>query len=135
MLEGITRLRIAAVPNLRDRRLVLVVDDDPGMLRSVARLLRQLGYASKLFPSADAFARYDAFDNVICILLDIELGDGSGIEVRQGLKARNIFVPVIFMTGHQEPALHEAARRSGCLDVLQKPFTAATLAETLQRTG
>jgi FixJ family two-component response regulator len=37
-----------------NQNLVLVVDDDPGMLRSVARLLRQFGYASLLFPSAEA---------------------------------------------------------------------------------
>ena len=58
--------------------LVLVVDDDATMLKSVARLLRQFGYESVLFPSAEAFANHRDFDGVICILLDIDLGDVSG---------------------------------------------------------
>jgi len=81
-----TDRRHMAVP---DRNLVLVVDDDASMLRGVARLLRQLGYASLLFPSAAAFAEHRDFDEALCLLLDIDLGDGSGIEVRHRLKARS----------------------------------------------
>jgi FixJ family two-component response regulator len=56
--------------------LVLVVDDDLAMRQSVARLPRQFGYDSLLFRSAKAFANHRQFDRVICILLDINLGDG-----------------------------------------------------------
>jgi FixJ family two-component response regulator len=70
--------------------LVFVVDDDATFLKSAARLLRQLGYASLLFPSAEAFANHDDFDRAACVLLDIDLGDVSGIELRHSLKARNI---------------------------------------------
>jgi FixJ family two-component response regulator len=116
-----------------DRNLVFVVDDDASMLRSVARLLRQLGYASLLFPSAEAFANHDDFDRAVCVLLDINLGDISGIELRRRLKAANIFVPVIYMTGNDKPAVREAALQSGCLAYLTKPFSAASLAETLRQ--
>jgi FixJ family two-component response regulator len=61
--------------------LVLVVDDDASMLTSVARLLRQFGYASLLFPSADAFENHSEFDRAVCVILDINLGDGSGIDL------------------------------------------------------
>ena len=67
------------------------------MLKSVARLLRHLGYASLLFPSAEAFANHDDFDRAICVLLDINLGEVSGIELRQRLTAANISVPIIYM--------------------------------------
>ena len=116
-----------------DQSLVFVVDDDVGMLRSLARLLRQLGYESLLFPSAEAFANHDDFEAATCILLDIDLGDVSGIELRERLKARNISVPVIYMTGKDTPAIREAAHRSGCLAFLTKPFTVVSLAETLRR--
>ena len=62
--------------------VVFVVDDDPAMLRSVARMLRQFGYASVQFPSAEAFANQNDFNSAVCVLLDINLGDGSGIELR-----------------------------------------------------
>jgi len=73
---------------MSNRNLFLVVDDDASMLTSVARLLRQLGYASLLLPSAEAFANHGEFDQAVCILLDIDLGDGSGIELRHRLRPR-----------------------------------------------
>jgi FixJ family two-component response regulator len=103
------------------------------MLRSVPRLLRQFGYDSLLFPSAGAFANHDDFENAACILLDIDLGDGSGIEVRHRLKAANISVPVVYMTGNDSPAVRTAALQSGCLAYLTKPFTAKSLMEPLHR--
>ena len=115
-----------------DRNLVLVVDDDDSMLRSVARLLRQLGYASRLFPSAEAFANHNDFDSAICVLLDINLGDVSGIELGHRLKKRNISVPVIYMTGNDSRAAREAALQSRCLAYLTKPFSAASLAAKLR---
>jgi DNA-binding response OmpR family regulator len=80
---------------------VLVVDDDPPMLRSIARLLRLHGYASVLFPSAKAFAEHGDFDRALCVLLDINLGDASGIELSNRLKGAGNSVPVIFMTGNR----------------------------------
>ena len=90
------------------------------MLKSVARLLRQLGYESVLFPSAEAFANQCDFDGVICVLLDINLGDVSGIEVRRRLKEANIPVPVIYITGNDNPTVRRAAHQSGCLAYLDK---------------
>ena len=120
---------------LPERNLVLVVDDDAMMLKSVARLLGQLGYASVLFPSAEAFANHSDFDGVICVVLDIDLGDVSGIEVRRHLKEANISVPVIYITGNDSPAVRRAAHQSGCLAYLTKPFSAKSLMEPLHRAG
>jgi FixJ family two-component response regulator len=121
------------VAGLSERNLVLVVDDDAMMLKSVARLLRQLGYASVLFPSADAFANHSDFEGVICVLLDIDLGDVSGIQLRHRLKEANISIPVIYITGNDSPAVRRAAHQSGCLAYLTKPFSAKSLMEPLHR--
>jgi FixJ family two-component response regulator len=96
-------------------------------------MLRQFGYASLLFPSAEAFANQSDFDRAVCVLLDINLGDGSGIDLRHGLKAANISVPVIYTTGNDTPAVREAALQSGCLAYLTKPFSAKLLIEPLER--
>jgi FixJ family two-component response regulator len=118
---------------LPDRNLVLVVDDDTSILKSVARLLRQFGYDSLLFPSVEAFANHKDFGNVACILLDIDLGDQSGIELRRRLKAANISVPVIYMTGGDTLAVHKAALKSGCLAYLTKPLSTKSLVDSLER--
>jgi FixJ family two-component response regulator len=120
---------------LPHRNVVFVVDDDPAMLRSVARMLRQFGYASLQFSSAEAFANQSDFDAAVCVLLDINLGDGSGIELRHRLKAANISVPVIYMTGNDDPAVREAALQSGCLAYLTKPFSAKALIEPIEKTS
>jgi FixJ family two-component response regulator len=104
---------------------VLIVDDDPAMLRSIGRLLQQFGYGSLLFPSAEAFENHSDFDTAVCVLLDIDLGDVSGIELRHRLKANGNSVPVIYMTGNDSPVVRTAAHQSGCLAYLTKPSTAA----------
>lgn len=119
---------------MSNRNRVFVVDDDPAALRSVARLLRRFGYACLPFPSAEAFANHGDFDNAVCVLLDINLGDGlSGIELRQLLKAAGNTVPVIYTTGNDTPVVRMAALQSGCLAFLTKPFSAKSLIEPLER--
>ena len=110
-----------------------MVDDDPGMLRCVKRLLRQHAYEPILFSSAQAFKSHTDFEKAACIILDINLNDGSGIELRHGLKADGVSVPVIYMTGNEDPAVREAALGSGCVAFLTKPFSAQELIEPLNR--
>jgi len=116
-----------------NRNLVVVVDDDPGMLRGVERLLRQHAYEPILFSSAQAFRSHTDFENAACVILDINLNDGSGIELRHGLNADGISVPVIYMTGNEDPAARKAALASGCIAFLTKPFAARELIEPLHR--
>jgi FixJ family two-component response regulator len=115
------------------RKLVFVVDDDAAILRAVKRLLRRHGYDTVLFPSAEAFENHGDFEKAICIILDINLTDGSGIALRHRLKAAGISVPVIYMTGNDTPAVRMAALQSGCLAYLTKPFSAKSLIEPLTR--
>ncbi len=125
-----SRLRMSFLPN---RNLVLVVDDDRSILRAMKRLLRQHGYATRLFPSADAFKNHNDYENAVCVILDINLNDGSGIELRHRLKAAGISVPVIYITANDNPAVRVAALQSGCLAYLTKPFSAKALIEPLKR--
>ena len=112
---------------------MFVVDDDPAMLRGVARVLKQHGYDTILFASAEAFKGHNDYERAACIILDINLKDGSGIELRRGLKAAGIYVPVIYMTANDSPAVRAAALQSGCLAYLAKPFSTNSLIEPLRR--
>jgi FixJ family two-component response regulator len=120
---------------LQDRNLVLVVDDDPGILAGVQRLLRRHAYEPILFSSAEAFKDHTDFKKVVCVILDINLNDGSGIELRHGLKAAGNSVPVIYMTGNEDPAVRKAALDSGCIAFLTKPFSVQDLMEPLKSVG
>lgn len=115
------------------RKLVFVVDDDPGMLRGMRRLLRQHGYDSISFPSADAFQKHDDFEQAVCVVLDINLNDDSGIQVCHRLKDAGVSLPVIYITGKDNPATRMAAVESGCIAYLTKPFAAKLLIEPIER--
>jgi FixJ family two-component response regulator len=118
---------------LQHRNLVLVVDDDPGMLRGVQRLLRQHAYEPVLFSSAAAFKNHTDFEKTVCVVLDINLNDGSGIELRHRLNANGVSVPVIYITGNEDPAVRKAALASGCIAFLTKPFSVQSLIEPLKK--
>ena len=117
---------------LANKERVLVVDDDPAMLRGVARVLRTHGYEPVLFPTAEAFKNHNDFEEAACIILDINLNDGSGIERRKRLTAAHISVPVNYITANENPAVHAAALQSGCLAYLTKPFSANSLLDPLK---
>lgn len=114
-------------------KAVFVVDDDPGMLRGVNRLLRRHGYDSVLFESAETFENHNDVDRALCVILDINLKNESGIEVRRRLKAAGISVPVIYITGNDSHSVRMAALESGCIAYLTKPFPAKSLIEPLEQ--
>lgn len=114
-------------------KVVLVVDDDPSMLKGMRRLLRQHGYDSVPFETAKALRDHGDFDNAFCIILDINLCDGSGIELRYQLMELGVALPVIFITGNDNHATRMSAMASGCVAYLTKPFTAQSLIEPIER--
>ena len=79
---------------MQNSKVVFVVDDDLTTLRGVKRLLRQHGYDSVLFDSAAAFQNCSDVDRASCVMLDINLNNESGIEVRASrLQGRGNFCP------------------------------------------
>jgi FixJ family two-component response regulator len=118
---------------LSNRKLVFVVDDDPGILRGLKRLLREHGYDCLLFQSAKAFREHDDFDEAMCLVLDVQLDGESGIEVRYRLTKAGISLPVIYITANDSDTIRAAAIESGCLAYLTKPFPAKSLIEPIER--
>jgi two-component system response regulator FixJ len=96
-----------------------VLDDDPGVRRSLDRLLRLAGYQVRLFESA--FALIEAAPGLSgCILLDVRMPDMDGVQVHERL--RESPCPVILMTGHGDVEMAIHAMKAGAVDFLEKPF-------------
>jgi len=97
---------------LSTRKSVFVVDDDPSMLRGMKRLLREheLRYGTVL-PQGKRLLRHGDFGKAFCIILDINLNDESGIDLRRRLTDKGISLPVIYITGNDSPANRSAALR------------------------
>ena len=118
---------------MKNRNIVLVVDDDPGILEGLQRLLWLHAYEPILFSSAEAFKNHTDFEKAVCVILDINLNDGSGIELGHHLQAAGISVPIIYMTGNEGPAVRKAALDTGCIAFLTKPFLVQELIEPLKK--
>jgi len=123
-------MRLSILPN---RKSVIVVDDDPDMLRGLHRLLRQYGFKVALFDSVESFQNRADLDAAFCIVLDVNLGDGSGIELSQQLSERGASLPIILITGNDSDATRNAALQSGCAAYLTKPFPAQSLIEPIRK--
>ena len=115
------------------RKAVLVVDDDPSMLKGMRRLLTHHGYKAVPFETAKALREHCDFDQAFCIVLDVNLSDGSGIDLRHHLAERGVALPVIYITGNDSHTTRMAAMASGCMAYLTKPFTARSLIEPIER--
>jgi len=109
------------------RKVIAVVDDDPGMLKALARLLGAHGFDSETFASAEAFLARASESAAACVLLDIQMGGMSGIELRRRLATTGCRLPVIFMTAFEDEATHKEAMAAGCTGYLLKPFSAKLL--------
>ena len=82
------------------RKLVYVVDDDASFLRAIQRLLNEHGYDVAVFHSVEDFNDHAVLDDAFCLVLDIQLGDTSGIDLSRQLSKRGSSLPVIFMTAN-----------------------------------
>jgi diguanylate cyclase (GGDEF)-like protein len=111
---------------LNDR--ILLVDDDPGVIQALARILGDVGDLRFATNGEDALrlAQESVPD---LVLLDAEMQGMSGYRVLDALKARPEMtdVPVIFVTGHSEPAFEVSAFEAGAADFIAKPVRAALI--------
>jgi FixJ family two-component response regulator len=118
---------------LPTRQSVFVVDDDPSMRMGMKRLLRQHGFNTTLFDSANALLNQGDFGKAFCVILDINLNGESGIALRLRLADKGVTLPVIYITGNDSDANRAAAIASGCIAYLIKPFAAQSLIEPIER--
>lgn len=112
---------------------VAVIDDDESLCRSLGRLLRAVGIQSVTYSSAEAFLADGKAPQFDCLVLDIELGGMSGIELNQQLTASGSTTPVVFNTAHDEPEIREQAIQSGCAGFLRKTASGQTILDTIAR--
>jgi FixJ family two-component response regulator len=115
------------------QQVVAVVEDDPGMLQSIERLLKAYKFQTAVFVSAEAFLENAAQTAAACLVLDIHLGGMSGIELRRRLAAAGSDLPVIFISAADDEAVQEKALQAGCVAYLRKPFLAQALISAINR--
>jgi FixJ family two-component response regulator len=111
---------------------VLVIDDDPALRDSVARLLRSVGLDAQLLPSISDFLRCDLPDGPTCLVLDIRFPGQSGLDLQRELAAAKRELPIIFITGHGDIPMSVQAMKGGAIEFLTKPFRDQDLLDAIQ---
>ncbi len=99
---------------------VAVVDDDECVCRSMSRLLRAAHFQPITYLSAEALLADTKHPKYDCLLLDIQLGGMSGLELSRRLAAVHDGTPVVFITAHDDPELRAEAEASGCAAYFRK---------------
>src|SRR5512138_1034557 len=100
---------------------IFVVDDDAGVRRSLARLLRSMGMNVEAFASAGEFLARAPVEGAGCALLDVQMPGMNGLELHARMADAGIFLPVVFLTGKGDIPMRVHAMKHGAVDFLVKP--------------
>jgi RNA polymerase sigma factor (sigma-70 family) len=117
--------------------VVLVVEDDPLVQRALGRLFRKAGHRVELFDDLESFLARDLPDDPTCLVLDLHLPDGNGLEIVDSLHDEGTPVPAVVITAHGDVPTTVRAMRKGAVELIEKPFdneqVLAAVAEGLAR--
>ncbi|VVO07783.1 response regulator transcription factor [Pseudomonas fluorescens] len=114
-------------------QVVYVVDDDQGMLDSTVWLLESVGLKALPFTSGRAFL--DACDVRLnaCVLLDVRMPGMGGLNVQEEMRARELKLPIIFVSGHADVPIVVRAFKAGAHDFIEKPYNEQLLLDSVQQ--
>jgi FixJ family two-component response regulator len=113
------------------KNVIAVVDDDAGIRYALGGLLTSWGYVVELYGSAEDFVRASISSAAACLLVDIQLGDVSGVELGRHLASCGFTFPIVFMTGSQDETFRRQALDLGCVAYLLKPLGAQQLKQAI----
>jgi len=114
-------------------RFVHIVDDNATFRKAIERRLRQLGYETSTYPSAQDLLDRLPSDNVpSCILLDVRLPGMSGPELQERLKELGSTLPIIFLSGYSDIPTTVRTMKAGGEDFLIKPVSSDDLLQSVE---
>jgi FixJ family two-component response regulator len=103
------------------RPAVYVVDDDPSVRVAMERLLKSVGLTVKTFASAREFLDQATPEWSGCLIADLRMPVMGGLDLQDQLSARQVSLPVIFLTGYGTVPASVRAMKAGAVDFLEKP--------------
>jgi FixJ family two-component response regulator len=113
---------------MNDLPIIAIVDDDASVRRSLLRVVESAGYNAETFASAREFLAWLPEGRAACLVLDVHMHELSGFDLYDRLT-----VPVVFVTGHDDPVTVARIEASSAVGHLRKPFDRATVLDAIQR--
>ena len=113
--------------------LVFVVDDDASVRKSLARLVKNAGYAVETFTSVREFLARPPYDGPSCLVLDVRMPGLTGLDLQEALRTTGQRLSIVFITGWGDIRSSVKAMKGGAVDVLTKPLDEGTLLAAIQQ--
>lgn len=113
--------------------LVFVVDDDASVREGLDALLRSAGFRVETFAEATAFLARPRPDEPSCLVLDIVMPGGDGLDLQSKLAKTHADVPIVFITGFGNVARSVRAMKAGAVEFLTKPIDEDQLLDAVAR--
>jgi FixJ family two-component response regulator len=108
--------------------MIAIVDDDEGVRDALGVLLEAIGRPASGFAAAAEFLSAGP-ERFACLILDQHMPSMTGLELAQRLRAQNIAMPILLVSGALSPWVIETARTLGIQKVSEKPLTSEELSE------
>jgi FixJ family two-component response regulator len=112
--------------------VVHVIEDDESVRSASSRLLRNAGYAVRVYSTGAEFLA-DPPTDAGCIVLDLRLPGPSGLDLQERLTTAANPLPIVFLTGHGDVPMTVRAMKAGAVDFLTKPVEASVLLDAVAR--
>ena len=123
----LAQTEICSVPLIVD-----IVEDDDAVRNSMCELLEAYGYVARGYPSAVHFLkRTDAPGN--CLIVDLHMPEMTGLELLETLRAHDVHVPALILTGRPDPSLQPRIERADVVKLLHKPVDVDQLCGWIER--
>ena len=107
--------------------VVAVLDDEPQMRKALRRLLSTHGFRVDTYERGNDFLAALPSHPADCLVLDLHMPEVNGFDVLVALQSQRVAMPVIVVTGHDEPGTAERTRTFGALAYLRKPVDEVAL--------
>jgi FixJ family two-component response regulator len=120
-------------PMIQTRPLIAVLDDEAQMCKALSRLLKTYGFEVETFALGTELLAACAARLPNCLLLDLHMPDLNGFVVLERLAAQHVAMPVVVITGHDQPGNAERVRGLGAVDYLLKPLDESRLLAAIRK--
>jgi FixJ family two-component response regulator len=94
-------------------------------------LLKSHGFEVETFTRAADFLSFKHLKLPSCLVLDIQLPDINGLALQDAIAARQLAIPIVFITGHGDIPMSVKGMKAGAIDFLPKPFTKKKLLDAV----
>jgi FixJ family two-component response regulator len=112
---------------------VSIIDDDISVRVAVADIVRSMDLTAKTFASGQDFLGANSLADTACIVADVQMPGISGIELQQALTAKELKIPMIFITAYPDERVRDKALDGGAICFLNKPFGGPAIIECIER--